>query len=84
MRKEYRLTLEDVEQIRSEFITPDVAARVIGCNPTYIRVLAHQHPEQLGFPVFIVGSRVKIPRRQFIRWILGQPEPEAEAVEDAE
>lgn len=50
-------------------ITPQVASQVLHCNPQFIRVVAHREPERLGFPTIVMGSRVKIPRLAFIRFL---------------
>ena len=49
-------------------LTPAQVAPVLGCNPQDIRVTARQAPELLGFPVAVIGTRTKIPRRAFLRW----------------
>lgn len=53
-------------------ITPAVAAKVLCCDPNYIRVAARQAPELLGFPISRIGNRVKIPREAFIRFMEGE------------
>ena len=65
------MTLDDIRKIDREFLTPAQVAEVLGCDPQGIRVWARQRPEGLGFPVCIIGSRVKIPRMAFVRWIEG-------------
>lgn len=63
------MTLEDIKVMDRETITPAVAASVIGCDPCSIRIVAHTEPESLGFPVIVMGSRTKIPRRAFINFM---------------
>ena len=65
------LTLNDIRAMDQETITPAVAAQVIGCDPNYIRVAARQAPHLLGFPIIRIGSRTKIPRMAFIRYMEG-------------
>lgn len=65
------LTLNDIREMDQETITPAVAAQVIGCDPNYIRVAARQAPHLLGFPIIRIGSRTKIPRMAFIRYMEG-------------
>ena len=65
------MTLEEIKSMSSETITPSVASRVLGCDPQWIRIVAREHPHQLGFPVVVLGSRVKIPRVGFIRFMEG-------------
>lgn len=65
------MTLSEIKEMTSETITPAVAARVLGCDPQWIRIVARDHPQRLGFPVVVLGSRVKIPRVGFIRFMEG-------------
>ena len=51
-----------------EMISPADVAPVLGCNPYSINVMAKADPGRLGFPTCMVGNRVKIPRRAFLRW----------------
>jgi hypothetical protein len=57
-----------------EYLIPREVAAVLGTDPQYIRVAAKQEPERLGFPVCIIGCRVKVPRRAFIAWMEGRNE----------
>lgn len=41
------------------------AARIIGCDPQELRSQAQSNPLHLGFPVCVIGKRVKIPRKSF-------------------
>ncbi len=63
------MTLEELKTMDKEIITPAIAASIIGCDPNAIRITAHREPESLGFPVIVVGTRTKIPRRAFIRFM---------------
>lgn len=63
--------LEKIKSMDKLFLTPAEAAPVIGCDPHYIRVAARTKPEMLGFPVLVYGTRTKIPRLPFIRFIEG-------------
>ena len=65
------LTLKDIKQMDKDIITPAEAAQVVGCDPQWIRLAAREKPEQLGFPVIIVRSRIKIPRMAFIKYMEG-------------
>ena len=66
------MTLDDLKRLDREFLTPAQVADVLGCDPQGIRVWARQRPEGLGFPVCIVGSRTKIPKRPFIQFMEGK------------
>ena len=66
------MTLDDMKRLNREFLTPAQVAEVLGCDPQGIRVWARQRPEGLGFPVCLVGSRTKIPKRPFIQFMEGK------------
>ena len=50
-----------------EFFTPQEVSFVLGSDPQTIRLCARQRPDLLGFPVVLIGNRVKIPRIPFLR-----------------
>ena len=65
--------LEEIKRMDKPFITPQQAARVIGCTPQYIRLAAHgPNPKALGFDTTVIGTRTKIPRIRFIRYVEGR------------
>lgn len=64
-------TLKEVEAYTDEFLTPKDVAKVLGCDAQTIRVQANRCPERLGFPVSIIGTRVKIPKEAFLRFMRG-------------
>ena len=66
------MSLDDLKRIDREFLTPAQVAEVLGCDPQAIRVWARKRPEGLGFPVCLVGSRTKIPKRPFIQFMEGK------------
>lgn len=66
------MTLDDLKRLDREFLTPAQVAEVLGCDPHGIRVWARQRPEGLGFPVCLIGSRTKIPKRPFIQFMEGK------------
>ena len=66
------MTLDEIRNSTKEVLTPAEVAPVLGCDPQDIRVAAKQHLERLGFNVAVIGTRVKVPRLAFIRWMEGQ------------
>lgn len=66
------MTLDEIRNYQRDYLTPAQVAEVLGCDPQDVRVAAKVHPERLGFNVSIVGSRIKIPRLAFIRWMEGE------------
>ena len=66
------MTLDEIRNSTKEVLTPAEVAPMLGCDPQDIRVAAKQHPERLGFNVAVIGTRVKVPRLAFIRWMEGE------------
>ena len=66
------MTLDELKASDKVMLTPADVAPILGCDPQDIRVQARQHPELLGFNVAVVGTRVKVPRVAFIRWVEGE------------
>ena len=69
------MTLDEIKRSDAVFLAPADIAEVIGCNPNFIRVAAHDKPEMLGFPVCVIGTRTRIPRKPFLAF-LGEGESE--------
>ena len=65
------MTLQEIKALDREYLTPAQIAPILGCDPQDIRVAAHQRPDLLGFNVAVVGTRVKVPRLAFIKWVEG-------------
>ena len=67
-----RLTLDELEALPVEVLTCSQIAPLLGANPATIHGQATDRPELLGFPVIVAGSRVKIPKRPFLRFMRGE------------
>lgn len=65
------MTLKEIERMDKPVLTPAQVASAIGGDAHTIRVTARQRPDLLGFPVIVVGNRVKIPRIPFLRFMEG-------------
>lgn len=65
------MTLEDIKNLDREFLTPAQVADILRCDQQDLRVTARQRPDLIGFNFTFVGTRMKIPRRAFIRWVEG-------------
>lgn len=65
------MTLQEIEAIPREMLRPSDIAGYLKSNPQDIRTQAQEDPQKLGFPVIIIGSRVKIPKQAFIAFIKG-------------
>jgi hypothetical protein len=66
------MTLDEIRNSTKEVLTPADIADVLNADPQDIRVQAKRNPERLGFNVAVIGSRVKVPRLAFIRWMEGE------------
>lgn len=65
------MSLAEVAEMTGLYLTPATAAKVLGCDPQFIRV-ASQTPkgrELLGFPVIRLGTVTKVPRIPFLRYL---------------
>lgn len=63
------MTLDEIKQSDAVFLTPADIAPILGCDPNWIRRAAHDRPELLGFPVCVIGTRTRIPRKPFLKFI---------------
>ena len=63
------MTLEEIKRSDSLFLTPVQIAPILGCDPHLIRLMARSDPSKLGFPVTVIRSRTKIPRKPFLEWL---------------
>lgn len=77
------MTLEQIMQSSKEMLTPADVAEVLGCDPYNINIQVRQDiaagVNSFGFPISKIGSRVRIPRRAFLRFILGTEGEEEKA-----
>lgn len=67
-----RMSLKDIEQLPGEMLTPEQVAPVLEMNPHTIRVQAGQDPNVFGFPVMVIGIRIKIPKQPFLLYMRGE------------
>lgn len=66
------MTLAEIEALPGEVLTCQQIAPVLGANPATIHLQATDRPDMLGFPVIVMGSRVKIPKRPFLAFMRGE------------
>ena len=66
------MTLDQVRAIDREYLLPSEVAKVLGTTGQGIRVWARMRPRELGFPIIIVGNRVKIPKAGFLSYMEGR------------
>ena len=61
-------TLDDLKACQKNFLTTADIAPFLHCDAFNINLQAQKDPSKLGFPVCVLGTRVKIPRVGFIKW----------------
>lgn len=61
------MTLDEIRASDKDFLIPEDLAGVLGCNPHVIRIEAKNGT--LPFPYVRLGTRTKVPRLPFIRWM---------------
>ena len=65
------MTLKELEQLETEVLTPSQVAPILGCQPYTINV-AVKKGIRLPFPVLTMGTRVRIPKTPFIKFMRGE------------
>ena len=65
------MTLIDIAKLEKEVLTCADVAPVLGFGQYAIHEQAIKHPEQLGFPVIVIGKNVRIPKRAFLNFMEG-------------
>jgi len=75
------MTIDEIKTCDREYLIPREIAPILGIDQQSIRVMARQCPERLGFTVAVIGTRTKIPRRAFLRWLEGQEAKRTKEVE---
>lgn len=63
------MNLIDLKKSPETFVSADDIAPILGCDGQSIRSQAQANPTKLGFPVIVIGRRVRIPRVPFLNFI---------------
>ena len=63
------MTIEELKKKRPLFVNSEEVAGILGVNPASIRSQAQGDPTKLGFPVMVIGTRVKIPVKPFLKFL---------------
>lgn len=63
------MTIQELIACEDDFVYPDDVCKILGCDPHRIRLTAKANPRLLGFPVTVIGTRVRIWRVPFLRYI---------------
>ena len=65
-------TLAEIEALPVEVLSCAQISKVLCSNPSSIHDQAVANPSRLGFPVIVHGTRVKIPKTPFIKFMRGE------------
>ena len=67
------MNIEEIKKSEKAFLVPKDVAEVIGCDPYTINIQAKEDKRNgvnsFPFPVLLMGSRVRIPRKPFLKAI---------------
>ena len=66
-----KLTIDEIRDSTRPYLVPEQVRGVLGCDPQALRIQARERPERLGFPVIVLGTRVRIPRLPFLKFLEG-------------
>lgn len=66
------MSVEEMKGLSKDYLTPKDIAGCLGCTAYALNQQAASDASKLGFPVVIIGKRVKIPREAFIRFMEGR------------
>ena len=66
------MTLEQLEALDKEMLVPTDIAPILGCTPYTINVMTKNGKNPFPFPIIRMGTRVRIPKRPFIKAMRGK------------
>lgn len=66
------MRLQEIEAIPRDYLKVAEVCELLHTRPDCFRGQAHKYPEKLGFPVIVIGSRVKIPKIPFLKYMKGE------------
>ena len=66
------MTIQEIKATEKAFLTCADIAPAIGSDPHALRLEARKPNSRLGFPVLLIGTRVKIPTEGFVAWYEGR------------
>lgn len=66
------MTLDQLEAMDKEMLVPADIAPILGCRPYAINVATKDGKNPFPFPIIRMGTRVRIPKRPFIKAMRGE------------
>lgn len=69
------MTLNEIEKLPREFLTPVDIAAVFGMHPQdvrdYVKISLAKKQRPYEFPTILSGSRIKFPKEAFLKYMRG-------------
>lgn len=71
LKKSQGVRLAEMAEMEEYFLLPSQVAPLLGCQPYAVSLMAETEEgrKALGFPVIRLGTRTKIPRIPFLRFM---------------
>lgn len=66
------MTIDEIRASTKDMLTPSDVAPILKCNPYSLNIAARADIKALGFPASLIGTRLRIPRVGFLRWLDGR------------
>lgn len=66
------MTLEEIEALPKNMLTPKDVAGYLGCSPYSINLEVRENRNPFPFPVVVLGKYVKIPKIPFLKVMRGE------------
>lgn len=63
------MTKDEILNSKDDILNIMNVSGVLHCDSETLRLQAKNRPDLLGFPVIVMGKRVKIPRMPFIKFM---------------
>jgi len=63
------MTISEIRESSKPYLSAADVAETCRANPSSIRQQARNKPERLGFPVEVIGQRVRIPRLDYLKYL---------------
>ena len=63
------MTFEQMQHSDADFLLCKDVCDLLRCKQDSLNAQAKEDPSKLGFPVCVMGTRVRIPRLAFIHWV---------------
>ncbi len=63
------MTLEELKEKRPLFVNANDLKDILEIDPANLRSQAQSDPQKIGFPIMVIGTRVKVPVKPFLKFL---------------